>query len=79
MSKDYIHIFYEWVKLQNPPQLTRLVLGNLVNKYSHGNPNALFSKMLQLERDEFYELCVYFRDLLIHMELMDEYESWKNG
>jgi hypothetical protein len=70
-------IFYSWVHEYNPNAVTRLVLGNLVDKYSRGDVDSIFAKMSQLIDDEHYELCVHFKSLFNYMGLMDEFLVWE--
>lgn len=68
--------FLSWCADYKPDTISRLVLGNLIEKYIAGNKDALFGKMHQLVRDEHYRLCAIFKSMFDYMNINKDYLRW---
>ncbi len=68
--------FWAWCADYKPDTVSRLVLGNLIEKYVNGDEDALFGKMLQLVKDEHYRLCVIFKSMFDYMDINKDYLRW---
>lgn len=68
--------FMDWVKKYKPDSITRIVLGNLVQKYMSGDEEPLFRKRKELEMHEHYRLCAAFHSCLEYLDLNKEYSEW---
>lgn len=79
LKLEYIrNRFGAWCAEYNPCWVTRMILGNLTDKYAKGDKDALFGKMKQLEDYEQYELCAIVKNMMDHMNLNYEYLQWES-
>lgn len=78
LKLEYIrNRFRKWCVTYHPDWVTRIILGNLTDKYAKGDKDALFGKMKQLEDYQHYELCAIIKNMFNHMDLNKEYLQWR--
>ena len=72
-----IRQFKDWVDLNSPDAVTRMVFGGLVNEVRDRNYSALFQKMATLEDSQCYQLCQNMKSLFDHLRINEIYLQWR--
>ena len=75
--KQIINKFKKFASTNQVDSVSTMVLRNLVQKYTQGDKDALFGKMMQLESDELFSLCEAFKKCFDFIGLNEEFLKYK--